>query len=389
LSRYLASVDWVAFNKYVAEAEKDTSEAKSSEFIEGEVVLLKILDEVTDSVIVEGEDTIKTWVSQGAMFTRDSTFLLAKPPESAILGQPDDGFTFVHEIQVPDGRILGYAQVRLDPEVLNVALREALSATLPVFGGALLVSVFLSILLSVLFTVPISRLKRQAMELSKGDLTARVRVRSRDELGILGKVFNKMAQSLQRTYEELQEKLIEIRRLFKMATEDGLTGLYVKRHFLELLAGELQRSFRYDRPLSFLMCDIDHFKRVNDTFGHQTGDEVLSSVAKRLSVTTREGVDIIGRYGGEEFAVMLPETDEDMAWQIAERLRHAVEAEPIHVGHLEGVDEREITVNISVGLTTVRGQMTLEKLIATADKALYLSKQNGRNRSTVLAPQAV
>jgi diguanylate cyclase (GGDEF)-like protein len=276
--------------------------------------------------------------------------------------------------------------VRIDPSVLDRAIEDAFMRVLPVLGGIVGVSVVLSLLFSMFFTVPVSRLKNHALELSKGDLSARVKVRSRDELGLLGRVFNKMAQSLQRTYDELQEKLIEIKRLFKMATEDSLTGVYAKRYFLELLAGELRRSIRYERPLSFLMCDIDHFKRINDTYGHQAGDVVLHSIARRLSLATREGIDLIGRYGGEEFAVMLPETDEASAWRVAERLRHAVESEPISLEGVEGVDVREVNMTISIGTTTLRrDETTVERLIATADRALYLSKEHGRNRSTVLA----
>ncbi|MCK4334748.1 GGDEF domain-containing protein, partial [candidate division WOR-3 bacterium] len=174
-------------------------------------------------------------------------------------------------------------------------------------------------------------------------------------------------------------------RLFKMATEDGLTGLYVKRYFLELLAGELRRSIRYERPLSFLMCDVDYFKRINDTYGHPAGDVVLRSIARRLSVATREGIDIIGRYGGEEFAVMLPEADEETAWVIAERVRKAVGSEPISLKGMDGAGENRLTVAISVGITTVRGETSLDRLIATADRALYLAKENGRNRSAALA----
>ncbi|MBN2378340.1 diguanylate cyclase [candidate division WOR-3 bacterium] len=394
LSGNLASVDWVTFNEYSSEVLKDTLDTRpssiSSSFRESERMLLRMLNKVTDSVIVVGTDTLKTWVSQAAMFTQDSQLVVSMPEEVfSALGEPGDGFTFVHPILVPDGRILGYAQVRMNPVVLDIAIREALETTLPVLAGAVVISALLSILLSVLFTVPVSRLKRQSLELAKGDLTARVKVRSRDELGVLGRVFNKMAQNLERTYEELEEKLGEIRRLFKMATEDGLTGVYVKRHFLELLAGELQRSYRYDRPLSFLMCDIDHFKRVNDTYGHQTGDVVLRSIARRLSIATREGIDLIGRYGGEEFAVMLPETEVQEAWLIAERLRRVVEEEPIPIQGVEGVNISSLSITISVGVTTVRGDVNLERLIAAADRALYLSKQNGRNRSTVLGVEAI
>ncbi|TET21800.1 MAG: diguanylate cyclase [Candidatus Stahlbacteria bacterium] len=408
LAKQLAGVDRVAFNLIARDAEylrfgdSTFSFERSSSSFEKERVLSAALTEAVASsgvlqavffdwdgfpvlyldtgTAAELEDEIEEDVGSeggGSLFKHPDSIL-------SVLGEPADGFTFTSPLLIGSDT-LGFAQVRIDPSVLDRAIRDALIKVLPVLGGILGVSVLLSLLFSMFFTVPVSRLKKHALELAKGDLSVRVKVRSRDELGLLGRVFNKMAHNLQRTYGEIQEKLVEIRRLFKMATEDGLTGLYVKRYFLELLAGELRRSIRYERPLSLLMCDIDHFKRINDTYGHPAGDVVLRSIARQLSVATREGIDIIGRYGGEEFAVMLPETDEETAWVIAERVRKAVGSEPISLKGMGGVGENQITVTISVGVTTARETTSLDRLIATADRALYLAKENGRNRSTALA----
>ncbi|MBA7594457.1 hypothetical protein ES703_01400 [subsurface metagenome] len=407
LAKQLAGVDRVAFNLIARDAEhlrfgdSTLSFKRSSSSFEKERVLSAALTEavassgVLQAVFFDWDGFPVLYLDTGtAMKLREEideeggverTSLFQHPDSIlSVLGEPADGFTFTSPLLIgPD--TLGFAQVRIDPSVLDRAIRDALMKVLPVLGGILGVSVLLSLLFSMFFTVPVSRLKKHALELAKGDLSVRVKVRSRDELGLLGRVFNKMAHNLQRTYGEIQEKLVEIRRLFKMATEDGLTGLYVKRYFLELLAGELRRSIRYERPLSLLMCDIDHFKRINDTYGHPAGDVVLRSIARRLSVATREGIDLIGRYGGEEFAVMLPETDEETAWVIAERVRKAVGSEPISMESMEGGGENQITVTISVGVTTAREATSLDRLIATADRALYLAKENGRNRSTVLA----
>jgi len=407
LAKQLAGVDRVAFNliardaEYLRLADSTLLFKRSSSSFEKERVLSAALSEtVKSSGVMEAVffdwngfpvlclDAVNATRLREEIEDDDGPerVSLFQHPDSihSVLGEPADGFTFTSPLLIgPD--TLGFAQVRIDPSVLDRAIRDALMTVLPMLGGILGVSVLLSLLFSMFFTVPVSRLKKHALELSKGNLAARVKVRSRDELGLLGEVFNKMANNLQRTYDELQEKLVEIRRLFKMATEDGLTGLYVKRYFLELLAGELRRSIRYERPLSFLMCDVDYFKRINDTYGHPAGDVVLRSIARRLSVATREGIDIIGRYGGEEFAVMLPETDEETAWVIAERVRKAVGSEPISLDRIEGAGENRLTVAISVGITTVRGETSLDRLIATADRALYLAKENGRNRSAALA----
>jgi len=407
LAKQLAGVDRVAFNLIARDAEylrfgdSTFSFERSSSSFEKERVLSAALSEAVESRGVQ-EAVFFDWDGFPVLYLDTGTAMklreeideeggvertsLFQHPGSilSVLGEPADGFTFTSPLLIgPD--TLGFAQVRIDPSVLDRAIRDALMKVLPVLGGILGVSVLLSLLFSMFFTVPVSRLKKHALELAKGDLSVRVKVRSRDELGLLGRVFNKMAHNLQRTYGEIQEKLVEIRRLFKMATEDGLTGLYVKRYFLELLAGELRRSIRYERPLSLLMCDIDHFKRINDTYGHPAGDVVLRSIARRLSVATREGIDLIGRYGGEEFSVMLPETDEETAWVIAERVRKAVGSEPISLKGMGEVGENQITVTISVGVTTARETTNLDRLIATADRALYLAKENGRNRSTALA----
>ncbi len=404
LVQQLAGIDPASFNAIATEAERirltDSLELSSSYF-ENERVIRTFLTEALGSPHVLHAaffdwDGFPVLYLDAARLTEleevsedDSageSFSLLQHPDSipSVLAEPDDGFTYVAPI-LARSDTLGFAQIRIDPGVLERAISDALMNVLPILAGILGASILLSLLFSMLFTVPVSKLKSHALALSKGELAARVKVRSRDELGVLGRVFNKMAHNLQRTYDELSEKLIEVRRLFKMATEDGLTGLYVKQYFLELLSGELRRSIRYDRPLSFFMCDIDHFKRVNDTYGHQAGDAVLRSVARRLSAATREGIDVIGRYGGEEFAVMLPEMDAGTAWQVAERLRNAVSAEPISLAEVEGVNVSEITVTISIGTTTIREETSVERLIAVADRALYMSKENGRNRSTVLA----
>jgi diguanylate cyclase (GGDEF)-like protein len=407
LAKQLAGVDRVAFNliaresEYLRLADSIFLFKRPSSSFEKERVLSAALSETVESPgVLEAVffdwngfpvlclDAVKATRLREEIEDDDGQERVSifQHPDSihSVLGEPADGFTFTSPLLIGSDT-LGFAQVRIDPSVLDRAIRDALMTVLPMLGGILGVNVLLSLLFSMFFTVPVSKLKKHALELSKGNLAARVKVRSRDELGLLGRVFNKMARNLQLTYDEIQEKLAEIKRLFKMATEDGLTGLYVKRYFLELLAGELRRSIRYERPLSLLMCDIDHFKRINDTYGHPAGDVVLRSIARRLSVATREGIDIIGRYGGEEFAVMLPETDEETAWVIAERVRKAVGSEPISLDRIEGAGENRLTVTISVGITTARGETSLDRLIAAADRALYLAKENGRNRSTALA----
>jgi diguanylate cyclase (GGDEF)-like protein len=166
---------------------------------------------------------------------------------------------------------------------------------------------------------------------------------------------------------------LENAQLFELATTDGLTKLMVHRYFQLLLKNEIERSRRYNRPLSLVMLDIDNFKGFNDTYGHPMGDEVLKSVARILRENIRS-VDIAARYGGEEFVLILPETDRRQAFIVGEKVRHKVEAMRIPT------DSRHLQVTISLGIATFP-EHALEKkeLIAAADQALYASKHMGKN----------
>ncbi len=161
--------------------------------------------------------------------------------------------------------------------------------------------------------------------------------------------------------------------LAELATHDGLTGLYNHRTFYALLADELARAQRFSRPLSLLMLDIDHFKRVNDTHGHLAGDAVLKALGKLLHREVR-GIDRVCRYGGEEITVILPETDIDAAAHVAERLRAAVEAQPFDA------NSEPIRLTVSIGVASFPAHAdSAETLVAAADAALYAAKRGGRN----------
>jgi diguanylate cyclase (GGDEF)-like protein/PAS domain S-box-containing protein len=190
------------------------------------------------------------------------------------------------------------------------------------------------------------------------------------------KDYERQLEEARRKLQMNQESLIEANtRLAALATLDGLTGLKNRRAFEERLIDELTRAKRSGRPVTLLLLDIDHFKAFNDSFGHPRGDEVLRTVARHLSRSIRDS-DVAARYGGEEFAIILPDTDHTGALQMGERLRAAIEE--------AAWSERGITV--SVGAATVEhGDATIEALIDQADRALYRSKQYGRNRVTLAA----
>ncbi|MBI3920835.1 MAG: sensor domain-containing diguanylate cyclase [Armatimonadetes bacterium] len=192
-------------------------------------------------------------------------------------------------------------------------------------------------------------------------------------------VFTPDDQNLLSLFANQAAVMIENANLYqnmeRLATTDGLTGLFVHRYFQESLDDELRRAKRYQRPLSVLMMDIDHFKRLNDTYGHQAGDHVLREMAQILNRVGRQGHDIIARYGGEEFIIALVETPKRGALRAAERFRSAVEAcQWVH-------KNKPIQVTVSVGVSNYPLDTdTRESLIRMADEALYLAKESGRNR---------
>ena len=164
------------------------------------------------------------------------------------------------------------------------------------------------------------------------------------------------------------------RELRQLAITDGLTQLANRRHFDERIHEEAERCQRYGRLLVLLMLDIDHFKQVNDTYGHPAGDLVLRRVADICRESTR-GLDLVARFGGEEFAILLPETDVAGALQLAERIREDVQATPMLYG------DRTIRVTVSCGLAQLgQGDSDARQLLKDADAALYEAKKGGRNR---------
>jgi diguanylate cyclase (GGDEF)-like protein len=162
----------------------------------------------------------------------------------------------------------------------------------------------------------------------------------------------------------------------QLASIDSLTGLHNRRHFMELAKREFGRARRYQHPLAAIMMDIDHFKRINDTYGHALGDHVLATVAERCRNTVRD-IDIVGRYGGEEFVSLLLETDLNGARIVAERLRQSA-ALPIET------DSGKLSITISIGVAIMDKKCTgLDALLVRADQALYVAKLAGRNQVAV------
>jgi diguanylate cyclase (GGDEF)-like protein len=207
-------------------------------------------------------------------------------------------------------------------------------------------------------------------------------VRSLGVLALAALAYGAVSLRLRRVkgQRDLLQREVEARtrELAHLATIDPLTELYNRRHFIDVGERELRRAHRYGRPLTLLMLDLDHFKRINDTFGHAAGDRVLRRAAAAWSRTLREA-DLIGRVGGEEFAVILPEIGCDEAAAVAERLQSAL------VGLELGSEAGDIVVSASIGVAALAPEEDLDGLLSRADAALYEAKNAGRNSIRIAA----
>lgn len=201
----------------------------------------------------------------------------------------------------------------------------------------------------------------------------------------LVKVVNNTARELKDHHEhledtvnkhqtELSEHMLTIKELEQLAETDPLTSLVNRRKFHEMLEYEAERTLRYQFSLALIMCDIDYFKRINDSFGHDVGDEALKIFAKKITKSIRE-VDIFARWGGEEFMILMPNVNIDNASSVAEKLRELIEMTDI-----ENID----SFTASFGVTDFKASDTINSFIKRADDALYKAKESGRNRVVVV-----
>ncbi len=212
-----------------------------------------------------------------------------------------------------------------------------------------------------------------------------------NERRLLNEIFEvvRIAQENEDKYRELEERMISLQRenldltvknrvLNEVSSRDTLTGLYNRWYVIEKIDSEINRALRHGSPMALLMLDIDHFKSVNDTYGHTVGDQVLQWVGKTLKESCRV-YDVPGRYGGEEFCVVLPETRAGNTGVVAERIRQRLSTTPMIIG------DEAISVTAAFGIagidcTPEEGILSPAALIDRADRALYTAKHNGRNR---------
>jgi diguanylate cyclase (GGDEF)-like protein len=186
-------------------------------------------------------------------------------------------------------------------------------------------------------------------------------------------------QLLERSIRYALERNRLLKKIRELAVRDALTGLYNRRELHRFLDYEFIKSRRYNHSFSLLLMDIDHFKEINDRFGHRTGDEILQQVAHALLNNSR-GCDLAARYGGDEFIIVLPETPASQAWYGAERVRKVIESLTIQVINENGLSEN-IAITLSIGVAEYPGDADSgDALIDKADQGLYQAKRSGCNR---------
>ena len=197
------------------------------------------------------------------------------------------------------------------------------------------------------------------------ELQTRERLRNGDLIKIGGAIFKYISgDNIEQLYYE---------EIYRMAIIDGLTMVYNKRYFMEFLEREMARCARYDRPLALIIFDVDHFKRVNDNFGHLAGDHVLKQSADLISAGTIRKEECFARYGGEEFVILLPDTVVERARILAEKIRTMIKDEVFEF------EDNIMPITISLGVASFRPGETIDQFVHRADAMLYKAKQNGRN----------
>ncbi|MFC7762964.1 diguanylate cyclase [Catellatospora bangladeshensis] len=311
---------------------------------------------------------------QGRLFTLDGGGEVAATmrdgkPRSFLEISPDfpDGIEVMAvPLRTAHDSIVGAVLLEYTP--LHRELLAAGGVTRQVIVAASLTGMAAALMLGYLLSRDLVRdlrgLTRTAHLLAAGDDAARAWVGSRGELGELAAAFNDMARRIAAQKATLTEQ----------AVRDPLTGLHNRRAFTQRLDETLARSRRSGAPMALLMLDLDHFKDVNDRYGHPAGDQALRTVAALLARELR-AVDVAARLGGEEFGVLLPGSDQDEAVLVAERLRLAIARCPIVCASVT------LTVTTSIGVVSYpRHARTADELSRLADEALYLAKRGGRDR---------
>ncbi|MBP2628473.1 MAG: hypothetical protein H6Q68_3184 [Firmicutes bacterium] len=282
---------------------------------------------------------------------------------------------------------------------LNEAMGNAINIKIKsilVMVSTVVIAILMALAIAGALARPIADISEATNRLAEGDLAVRLEVSTFDEIGQLATNFNNMTNQLVKRDEALclaqeelenqvkkrtEELMIVNEELRRISFLDGLTGIANRRYFDEFLEREWQRSKRENTSLALIMLDVDFFKNYNDTYGHIAGDECLRRIADILKTTAKRATDLVVRYGGEEFAIILPDTNVQCAKIVGERVRSGVEK--LAIRNKTSPISEVVTVSVGISVSVLAKEALPITIIAAADEALYQSKQNGRNRIKV------
>lgn len=293
-------------------------------------------------------------------------------------------------------KVFGLAYMSEKPSITIIAKRsyESIYAAWEqqrnLFAG--LISTVLLIVATIAFrmgheiVVPLKKLIKVTEKIVKGDLNVKLTAIQHNELGQLTLMFNQMTDKLRQNQAEITAASVTMQQknqlLEKLSITDSLTGLYNRNKLNSIINDQLARYARNKRPFAVLMIDVDYFKALNDNLGHVAGDEILASVAKKISHCIRS-VDFAARYGGDEFIIILTETTVDEAMKTAERIRSHV------ISIFCNTVNEAVKVTLSIGIIQSELEDTsLTALLSRVDSALYEAKRAGRNQAYCLSPRA-
>lgn len=304
------------------------------------------------------------------------------------------------ELDIPQGfaseKVIGLAYVSNNPPITIIAHRSYDSVYaawkqqrdlfIGLVGAILLITGIIAFRMGHAIVVPLQKLISATEGIVKGDFKIELKTSQRNELGQLTQMFNQMADKLHQNQTEINTTSRDMQEKNKLletlSITDSLTGLFNRSKLNSIINDQLARFFRNNRPFSILMIDIDYFKNLNDSLGHIAGDEIIVSVAQKISHCIRN-VDFAARYGGDEFVVILTETTAEEAVKSAERIRS-------HVANIRynSTDELARVVTLSIGIIQSEAEDTsLTHILSRVDSALYQAKNAGRNQTHCIRPK--
>lgn len=357
-----------------------------------DILGVAILDERGQSLVRVGDSSpVPLELGERESLLEKPDRIVLMVPVSRTVLPVDDIYSAVGSDLHTTARISGYVVLDMSRQRLVEVRNTQMLIGLDIALGGLLLGVWLALRMARGITRPLVHIIDVVERIGRGELGARVLTEEVRTLESLGHNINAMAERVTLAHGELQQKVEqateELRKRKEeaelLARMDVLTGIPNRRAFMQAAEQEVLRAQRYGSPLTVAVLDLDHFKTVNDTFGHAAGDHVLIDRANLLSASVRE-VDTVGRLGGEEFAILMPGTPLSEAIQAVERIRQAFEQNPISDG------DQLIRATASFGVAEYPGaDPTVDGLLAKADGALYVAKARGRNRVEIPAQKSI